>query len=134
MEVTPEAKTACDRLIEAGVVLGNQAVLLKNINDDKYVMKKLNQELLKIRVRPYYIFHAKQVKGTAHFMTSVQTGLEIMENLRGYTSGLAVPTYIINAPDGYGKTPVNPEYLLSINNSEVVMKTWQGNLFSYPNS
>lgn len=133
MEVTPEAKTACDRLIEAGVMLGNQAVLLKNINDDKYVMKKLNQELLKIRVRPYYIFHAKQVKGAAHFMTPVETGLEIMKNLRGYTSGLAVPTYIINAPDGYGKTPVNPEYLLSINDSEVVMKTWQGTLFTYPN-
>ncbi|NLB54053.1 MAG: lysine 2,3-aminomutase, partial [Syntrophomonadaceae bacterium] len=133
MEVTPEAKAACDRLIEAGVVLGNQAVLLKNINDDAHVMKKLNQELLKIRVRPYYIFHAKQVKGTAHFITPVQTGLDIMQKLRGFTSGLAVPTYIINAPDGYGKTPVNPEYLLSINESEVVMKTWQGNLFNYPN-
>lgn len=133
MEVTEEAKMACDRLIEAGVVMGNQAVLLKDINDDTHTMKKLNQELLKLRVRPYYIFHAKQVKGTAHFMTPVQTGLDIMTNLRGFTSGLAVPTYIINAPDGYGKTPVNPEYLLSINESEVVMKTWQGNLFQYPN-
>lgn len=133
MEITEEAKMACDRLIEAGVVLGNQAVLLKDINDDTHTMKKLNQELLKLRVRPYYIFHAKQVKGTAHFITPVQTGLDIMKNLRGYTSGLAVPTYIINAPDGYGKTPVNPEYLLSINESEVVMKTWQGNLFHYPN-
>lgn len=133
MEVTEEAKLACDRLVEAGVVLGNQAVLLKDINDDTHTMKKLNQELLKLRVRPYYIFHAKQVKGTAHFMTPVQTGLDIMKNLRGYTSGLAVPTYIINAPDGYGKTPVNPEYLLSINESEVLMKTWQGNLFQYPN-
>ncbi|HNX27958.1 MAG TPA: glutamate 2,3-aminomutase [Syntrophomonadaceae bacterium] len=133
MEATAEAKTACDRLIEAGVVLGNQAVLLKDINDDAHIMKKLNQELLKLRIRPYYLFHAKQVKGTAHFMTSVQTGLDIMKNLRGFTSGLAVPTYIINAPDGYGKTPVNPEYLLSINESEVVMKTWQGNLFHYPN-
>ncbi|MDD3895130.1 MAG: glutamate 2,3-aminomutase [Syntrophomonadaceae bacterium] len=133
MEATAEAKTACDRLIEAGVVLGNQAVLLKDINDDAHIMKKLNQELLKLRIRPYYLFHAKQVKGTAHFMTSVQTGLDIMKNLRGFTSGLAVPTYINNAPDGYGKTPVNPEYLLSINESEVVMKTWQGNLFHYPN-
>lgn len=133
LEVTAEAKAACDRLVEAGVVLGNQAVLLKNINDDAHTMKKLNQELLKIRVRPYYIFHAKQVKGTAHFMTSVQTGIDIMKKLRGFTSGLAVPTYIINAPDGYGKTPVNPEYLLSMNESEVVMKTWQGNIFHYPN-
>ena len=133
LEVTPEAKAACDRLVEAGVVLGNQAVLLKGINDEPNIMKKLNQELLRIRVRPYYIFHAKQVKGTAHFMTSVQTGLDIMKKLRGFTSGLAVPTYIINAPDGHGKTPVNPEYMLSMNESEVVMKTWQGTLFHYPN-
>ncbi len=133
LEVTAEARAACDRLVEAGVVLGNQAVLLRNINDHPHIMKKMNQELLKIRVRPYYIFHAKQVKGTAHFMTPVQTGMDIMKELRGYTSGLAVPTYIINAPEGRGKTPVTPEYMLSINESEVVMKTWQGHVFHYPN-
>lgn len=132
-EVTPEAKLACDRLFAAGVVLGNQAVLLKGINDDAHVMKKLNQELLKIRVRPYYIFQAKEVKGTTHFISPVQKGLEIMQHLRGYTSGLAVPTYIINAPDGYGKTPVNPEYVLDINDHEVAIRTWQGKIFRYPN-
>ncbi|MEA1961819.1 MAG: glutamate 2,3-aminomutase [Bacillota bacterium] len=132
-EVTPEAKEACDHLIEAGVVLGNQAVLLKGINDNVHIMKKLNQELLKIRVRPYYIFHAKQVRGTSHFISSVEKGLEIMENLRGFTSGLAVPTYIINAPDGYGKTPVNPRYVLNLTDDEVIFRTWQGRQFNYPN-
>lgn len=133
MEVTEEAKYACDQLLEAGVVLGNQAVLLRGINDNVHLMKKLNQELLKIRVRPYYIFHAKQVKGTSHFITKVDKGLEIMESLRGYTSGLAVPTYIINAPDGYGKTPIVPEYMNSINDNEVVFRTWQNCSFKYPN-
>lgn len=133
MEITPESRQACDSLIEAGVVLGNQAVLLKGINDDVHVMKKLNQELLKIRVRPYYIFQAKEVRGTAHFISPVQKGLEIMKHLRGYTSGLAVPTYIINAPDGYGKTPVNPDYVLSMDEHEVLIRTWQGEIFHYPN-
>lgn len=131
-EVTPEAKKACDRLIEAGVVLGNQAVLLKDINDNLHVMKKLNQELLKIRVRPYYIFHAKQVRGTSHFIPSVKSGIEIIEGLRGQTSGLAVPTYIINAPDGYGKTPINPDYIIDINDDEIVFRTWQGHIVRYP--
>ena len=85
--------------------MGNQAVLLKGINDNAHVMKKLNHCLLEVMIRPYYIFHAKAVKGTAHFRTSVETGIEIMEKLRGFTSGLAVPTYIINAPGGYGKIP-----------------------------
>ena len=133
LEVTPEAKQACDRLIGAGEVLGNQAVLLKGINDNVHVMKKLNQELLKIRVRPYYLFQAKEVKGTTHFVSPVNTGLDIMKHLRGYTSGLAVPTYVINAPGGYGKTPINPEYVLDINENEVIIRTWQGRTFNYPN-
>ena len=124
-EVTPESKLACDMLAGAGVVLGNQAVLLKGINNDPHVMKKLNQQLLKIRVRPYYIFHAKQVKGTGHFITSVEEGLAIMEKLRGYTSGLAVPTYIINAPNGYGKTPLLPQYLISRDSGKVRLRTWE---------
>lgn len=133
LEVTPEAKKACDRLIEAGVVLGNQAVLLKNINDDVHIMKKLNQELLKIRVRPYYLFQAKHVEGTAHFIAPVQKGIEITQKLRGFTSGLAVPTYIINAPGGYGKTPMTPSYLQYIDDEEVIFKTWQDKTFHYPN-
>ena len=132
-EVTEEAKTAVDKLIRAGVVPGNQAVLLKGINNHPDVMKKLNQELLKIRVRPYYIFHAKNVKGTKHFIPSVQDGLRVMEGLRGYTSGLAVPTYIINAPGGGGKTPILPQYLLSLDDQEAVIRTWEGKVIHYPN-
>lgn len=130
-EVTFESKKAADRLVAAGVVLGNQAVLLKDINHIPEVMKKLNQELLKIRVRPYYIFHAKNVKGTKHFIPTIQEGLAVMEQLRGYTSGLAVPTYIVNAPMGGGKTPLLPQYLLSLNEEEAVLKTWEGKIVHY---
>ncbi|HHW05922.1 MAG TPA: glutamate 2,3-aminomutase [Clostridia bacterium] len=132
-EVTSEAVQAADRLVRAGVVLGNQAVLLRHVNNDKHVMKKLNHELLKARIRPYYIFHAKEVIGTGHFITSVDEGLEIMEHLRGYTSGLAVPTYIINAPDGYGKTPMLPEYLVSAGKDKIYIRTWEKRIFEYPN-
>ncbi|MBC7337529.1 MAG: lysine 2,3-aminomutase, partial [Clostridia bacterium] len=124
---------ACDRLAAAGVVLGNQAVLLKGVNDHPHVMKKLNQELLKIRVRPYYLFHAKQVTGTGHFVTRIEDGLAIMEALRGFTSGLAIPTYIINAPKGFGKIPLLPDYLLDYNEREVTLRTWEGRLLRYPN-
>lgn len=130
-EVTEEAKKAADKLIAAGVVLGNQAVLLKGINSDPGVMKKLNQELLKIRVRPYYIFHAKNVKGTKHFVPRIQDGLHVMEQLRGYTSGLAVPTYIVNAPKGGGKTPILPQYLLSLDEDKAILRTWEGKVIRY---
>lgn len=126
MEITPEAKAACDKLVEAGAVLGNQAVLLRGINDSSDVMKKLNQELLRIRVRPYYIFHPKEVKGTGHWWTSVRCGLEIMESLRGHTSGLAVPTYIVNAPGGLGKIPLMPQYILDMQQDKVTLRTWEG--------
>ncbi|SHL03123.1 glutamate 2,3-aminomutase [Desulforamulus aeronauticus] len=131
LEVTPEAKQACDMLTKAGVVLGNQAVLLKGVNNHPDVMKRLNQSLLKIRVRPYYIFHAKAVKGTRHFITGVDEGMAIMEQLRGYTSGLAVPTYIINAPNGYGKTPVLPQYVIENKNHQVTLRTWEKRIIPY---
>lgn len=124
--ITPESKQACDMLVDAGVVLGNQSVLLKDVNNDPHVMKKLNQELLKIRVRPYYIFHAKPVKGTRHFVTTVDEGVEIMKKLRGYTSGLAVPTYIMNAPNGFGKVPIMPEYVLRSEDNSLVLRSWEG--------
>ncbi|MCR4420737.1 MAG: glutamate 2,3-aminomutase [Clostridia bacterium] len=132
-EITPEAKEACDRLVRAGVVLGNQAVLLRGVNDDPHVMKKLHQELLRIRVRPYYLFHAKPVTGTRHFVTRVQEGLAIMEALRGSTSGLAIPTYVLNVPGGYGKVPLLPNYLLECDEQEVVVRTWEGRLVRCPN-
>ncbi|MGI6713346.1 MAG: glutamate 2,3-aminomutase [Bacillota bacterium] len=125
-EITPDAKKSCDSLVEAGVLLGNQAVLLKGINDDPDTMKKLNHELLKMRVRPYYIFHAKAVKGTRHFITGVNEGMEIIKQLRGFTSGLAVPTYIINTPHGYGKVPLLPRYLRSKKGDWIQVRNWEG--------
>ncbi len=132
-EVTQEAKLACEKLANVGIPLGNQAVLLNGINNDKYIMRLLNHELLKIRVKPYYIFHAKHVKGTSHFNTSINDGIEIMEYLRGYTSGIAVPTYILNAPKGKGKTPIAPQYLLSQGKDYVMIRTWQGEVIKYEN-
>lgn len=96
-------------------------------------MKKLNHELLKVRIRPYYIFHAKCVKGTLHFRPRIETGLEIMEQLRGYTSGMAIPTYIVNAPGGLGKTPILPNYLVGWGEDYVLIRTWEGKVLRYPN-
>ncbi len=128
LEITPDSKEACDRLIKCGVVLGNQAVLLRDINDDEHVMRKLNHELLKIRVRPYYIFHAKNVIGTSHWQTSLQTGLDIINSLRGHTSGLANPTYVYNAPGGLGKIPVMPNYVMSRQENTSYLRTWENKI------
>ncbi|ACB85340.1 glutamate 2,3-aminomutase [Natranaerobius thermophilus] len=132
-ELTAEAKKATFKLARAGVGLGNQAVLLNTINNDPHVMKTLCHELLKGMVRPYYIFHAKKVKGTTHFNTRVEDGLEILEKMRGYTSGMAIPSYIINAPDGHGKTPIVPEYMISQGRDKVYIRTWENRVFEYPN-
>lgn len=133
MEVTDEAAEAADKLTRAGIPLGNQAVLLRGINNDEHIMKRLNHELLKIRVRPYYIFHPKCVRGATHFRCRVEEGIRIMEKLRGYTSGLAVPTYIINAPGGLGKTPMLPEYLISWDSDSITIRTWENKVVRYPN-
>lgn len=133
LEITKESKAACEKLVNIGIPLGNQAVLLNGINNDKYVMRLLNQELLKCRVRPYYIFHAKHVLGTTHFNTSVDDGIEIMEYLRGYTSGMAIPAYIVNAPNGNGKTPILPQYIISRGKDYIKIRTWEGKVFDYPN-
>lgn len=132
-ELTASAYSALAKLADAGIPLGNQAVLLKGINDDPFIMKALNQELLRARVKPYYIFHAKRVVGTGHFRTSIDVGIEIMEYLRGYTSGMAVPQFIINAPQGLGKTPINPQYLISRGKDYVVLRTWEGKVVKYKN-
>jgi lysine 2,3-aminomutase len=132
LEVNPESEKAVDRLISAGVLVGNQSVLLKGINNDKNVMKKLVHELLRMRVRPYYIFNCKKLQGIQHFRASVGEGLNIMENLRGYTSGLGVPTFIITAPEGKGKTPMAPHYLLNHNrNGKLLFRTWAGQVCEY---
>jgi lysine 2,3-aminomutase len=132
LEVNPDSEAAVDRLIQAGVLVGNQSVLLKDINNDKNVMKKLVHELLRIRVRPYYIFNCKKLQGIQHFRVPVGEGLNIMENLRGYTSGLGVPTFIITAPEGKGKTPMAPTYLLNHNrNGKLLFRTWAGQVCEY---
>jgi len=130
-ELTPAAVASLDRLSRAGVVLGCQTVLLKGVNDDPKVMMKLMHELLKARVRPYYIYMADQVAGGEHFRTMVQTGLEIIKALRGWTSGLAVPHFVIDAPGGGGKVPLLPEYVESITDDEVVFRNYEGKLFTY---
>ncbi|MCR4656306.1 MAG: KamA family radical SAM protein [Lachnospiraceae bacterium] len=124
-ELTEEAVKACTRLSDAGIPLGNQMVFLKGINNDKYIVQLLNEGLLKARVRPYYIFHPKQVKGTGHFEITVDEGLKIMKYLRGHTSGLAIPQYIVNAPNGYGKIPLLPNYIEESDEYHVKLKTWE---------
>jgi lysine 2,3-aminomutase len=132
-ELTPEALAACNRLADAGIPLGNQMVLLQGVNNDKYVVRKLNQQLLRLRVKPYYIFHPKQVRGTSHFWVRLEDGVEIMESLRGYTSGLAIPTYIVNGSGGLGKTPLIPNYLLYIGRDKAVFRNWEGRIFEIDN-
>jgi len=133
-EITETAAAAIKKLTRAGVLVGNQTVLLKGINADKHIMKKLMQDALRIRVKPYYIFHCKKLEGIRHFRAHIEDGLEIMEYLRGYTSGLAIPTYIITAPSGRGKTPVNPNYILNTNvDGQVLFRTWGGHVMKYDN-
>jgi lysine 2,3-aminomutase len=130
-ELTPAAVAALDRLSKAGVPLGCQTVLLKGVNDDPLVMKALMHALLKARVRPYYIYMADQVAGGEHFRTTVQKGLEIIEALRGWTSGLAVPHFVIDAPGGGGKVPLLPEYVEEITDDRVVFRNFRGQRFEY---
>jgi lysine 2,3-aminomutase len=130
-ELTPASVAALDRLSRAGVVLGCQTVLLRGVNDTPAVMMKLMHELLKARVRPYYIYMADQVAGGEHFRTMVQTGLEIMKALRGFTSGLAVPYFVIDSPGGGGKVPLLPESVEEINDDEVIFRNYEGKRFSY---
>jgi lysine 2,3-aminomutase len=132
-EITAESKAACERLAEAGIPLGNQMVLLNGVNNEPFIVRKLNQELLRIRVKPYYIFHPKSVRGTSHFWCSIEEGLEVMESLRGFTSGMAIPTYIVNGTGGLGKTPMLPNYLLYIGKDKAVFRNWEGQIFEIEN-
>jgi lysine 2,3-aminomutase len=130
-ELTPAAVAALGRLADAGVPLGCQTVLLRGVNDDPAIMKDLMQKLMKARVRPYYIYMADQVAGGEHFRTTVQKGLEIIQALRGHTSGLAVPHFVIDAPGGGGKVPLLPEYVEQITDDEVVFRNYEGKRFVY---
>ena len=131
-ELTTEVRDSLARLADAGIPLGNQSVLLKGVNDDASVMKALVQKLLMCRVRPLYIYQCDLINGSAHLRTSVRRGLEIMEQLRGHTTGYAVPQYVIDAPGGGGKVPVAPNYVLSHNADRVVIRNFEGKVFEYP--
>jgi lysine 2,3-aminomutase len=131
-EITEAVRRACNELADGGIPLGSQTVLLKGINDKPYIMKKLVQELLKIRVRPYYIYQCDLATGTEHFRTSVATGIQIIEKLRGHTTGYAIPTYVIDAPGGGGKIPVEPEYVVSKGKGKIVLRNYEGKVFEYP--
>ena len=130
-EFTEESMLACKMLADAGIPLGNQSVLLKNVNDCPYIMKDLMQKLVKNRVRPYYIYQCDLSEGIEHFRTPVSTGIEIIELLRGHTSGLAVPTFVIDAPGGGGKIPVNPQYLISQSSDKVILRNYEGVICTY---
>ena len=131
-EATQELKDACERLSYAGVPLGNQSVLLRGVNDDAEVMKALVHRLLRMRVRPYYLYQMDLITGGAHFKADVRKGIEIIQALRGHTTGYAVPQYVIDAPGGGGKVPINPEYLEKITDDEVVFRNFEGREFRYP--
>jgi lysine 2,3-aminomutase len=130
-EITPELAAACDRLTRAGVPLGNQSVLLAGVNDSVHLQRRLVHDLVKIRVRPYYLYQCDLVEGSGHFRTSVSKGLEIIEGLRGHTSGYAVPTYVIDAPGGGGKIPVQPNYVLSQAPGKTVLRNFEGFMTTY---
>ncbi len=131
-ELTPEVKIACDRLVDGGIPILNQSVLLRKINSDALIMKKLMQELLALRVKPYYIYQCDLSEGISHFRTPVEKGIEIIESLRGHTSGLAVPEFVIDVPGGGGKIPIGPHYLISQSEKKVVVRNYEGFISTYP--
>jgi len=130
-ECTPEASRACAQLADAGIPLGSQTVLLRGINDDVNVMKRLVQKLMTMRVRPYYIYQCDPIYGSTHFRTSVEKGLEIIRALRGFTSGYAVPTFVIDAPGGGGKIPVMPDYVAGRDGEYLLLSNYEGTIYRY---
>jgi lysine 2,3-aminomutase len=131
-ELTTEARRACTMLADAGIPLGSQTVLLLGINDSVETMKRLMQQLLTIRVKPYYLYQCDPILGSSHFRTSVKKGLEIYQGLRGHTTGYAVPTYVIDAPGGGGKIPLLPETVLGWEDNELLLKNYEDRVFRYP--
>ncbi|NLI89402.1 MAG: lysine 2,3-aminomutase [Epulopiscium sp.] len=133
-EITRESKKACEMLANAGIPLGNQTVLLRGVNDCLHVMKKLMHELVKMRIRPYYIYQCDLSEGITHFRTKVSKGTEIIEGLRGHTSGFAVPTFVIDAPGGGGKIPIMPNYTISNAENQVILRNFEGVITTYHES
>jgi len=130
-EITPESKNACAMLANAGIPLGNQSVLLRDVNDCPSIFKKLVQQLLSIRVKPYYIYQCDLSKGISHFRTSIAKGIEIIENLRGHTTGMAVPTFVVDALGGGGKIPISPNYMLSRSDRKLILRNYEGVITTY---
>jgi lysine 2,3-aminomutase len=133
-ELTLETATACTRLADAGIPLGSQTVLLAGINDNVETMKALMQGLMRLRVKPYYLYQCDPIFGSAHFRTSVAKGLQIIDGLRGHTSGYAVPTYVIDAPGGGGKIPLLPEYVVGRDVEDIILRNYEGRFFRYPDT
>jgi len=131
-EITPASIKACTDLVDAGIPLGNQSVLLRGINDNTETMKELLLKLVKMRVRPYYLYQCDLSQGLGHFRTEVEKGIEIIQNLTGNISGYAVPKYVIDSPHGGGKIPINPEYVLSTDEGKIVMRNFAGKIYTYP--
>jgi lysine 2,3-aminomutase len=132
-EITPEAQEACDKILRAGIPISNQSVLLRGVNDSVEVMKELCHALQRIMVRPYYLFQCDPVRGVEHFRTSIWKGIEILEMMRGYTGGLCVPTFVVDAPGGGGKIPLQPSYLLSTTEKDVILRNYEGMIIKYYN-
>ena len=130
-ELTPQAVKACADIVDAGIPLGNQSVLLKDINDDAETMKKLLFGLVKARVRPYYLYQCDLCEGAGHFRTRVETGIDIIRQLTGSISGFAVPKFVIDIPDGGGKVPINPDYIESIEDDKIILRNYQGRVYTY---
>ena len=130
-EISQELETACDKLTRAGIPLGNQSVLLAGVNDCVHIQRKLVQDLVRIRVRPYYLYQCDLVEGAGHFRTPVAKGVEIIEGLRGHTSGYAVPTYVVDAPGGGGKIPMMPNYQISASDHKIVLRNYEGYITTY---
>ena len=130
-EITPDVARACDLLADGGIPLGSQTVLLKGVNDDVGTLKDLVHALLKVRVRPYYLYQCDPVVGTGHLRTSVAKGIELISGLRGHTTGYAVPTYVIDAPGGGGKVPIQAETIVAYENGQALLRNWAGKTYSY---
>jgi lysine 2,3-aminomutase len=131
-ELTPEVAQACGRLADAGIPLGSQTVLLAGVNDDVETMKRLVHGLLRIRVKPYYLYQCDPIVGSSHFRTPVSRGLEIIRGLRGHTTGYAVPTYVIDSPGGGGKVPLLPDYVVGHDGENLLLRNYQGHTYRYP--
>jgi lysine 2,3-aminomutase len=131
-ELTPEVAVACGRLADAGIPLGSQTVLMKGVNDNTETLRRLMHGLLKNRVRPYYLYQCDPIPGSSHFRTSVADGIELVQSLRGHTTGYAVPTFVIDAPGGGGKVPIGANTVVGRDGNDVLVRNYRGDVFRYP--